>query len=87
MGGTKSQNALQWKVLGVHWDILWCYLNHIFEAVRYQSASMGGRVGFFMFVVAFGSGQREDKHGIYCVGHTLPTLLKSHVSYSIWTPF
>ena len=48
---------------------------------------MGCRVGFLMFFVAFRSGQREDKHGIYCVGHTLPTLIKSHVSYSFWTHF
>ena len=21
----------QWRVLGVHWDLLWCHLTHIFE--------------------------------------------------------
>ena len=51
---------------------------------------MGCRVGFLMFLVAFNlfrSGQREDKHGIYCVGHTLPTLIKSNVLHLFWTHF
>ena len=47
MGGTNLENGLTVEGFAVHWDILWCHLNHIFEAVRYQSASMGGRVGFF----------------------------------------
>ena len=48
---------------------------------------MGCRVGFLMFLVASRNGQREEKHGIYCVGHTLPTLVKSRVLYSLWTHF
>ena len=35
-----------------------------------------------LFLVAFRSGRREEKHGIYCVGHTLPTLIKSNVLHS-----
>ena len=42
---------------------------------------------FSLFSVAFRKGQREEKHGIYCVGHTLPTLIKSHVLHGFGTPF
>ena len=49
---------------------------------------------FSLFLVAFRKGQREEKHGIYCVGHTLPTLVKGHVLYLfgliselIWEPW
>ena len=45
---------------------------------------MGCRVVVSMFLVAFRNDQREDKHGIYYVGHTFPTLVKGHVFYSIW---
>jgi len=48
---------------------------------------MGCRMVFCSFLVAFRIGWREEKHGIYCVGHTLPTLVKNYVSYSFWTPF
>ena len=33
-------------------------------------------VFFSLFLVAFRKGQREEKHGISRVGHTLPTLIK-----------
>ena len=38
-------------------------------------------------VAVYRSGQREEKHGIYCVGHTLPTLVKSHVLCSFGIRF
>ena len=40
-----------------------------------------------LVLVAFRKGQCEEKHGIYSVGHTLPTLVKGHVLYSFWLHF
>ena len=48
---------------------------------------MGCRVFFCLFLVVFRTGRREEKHGIYCVGHTLPALIKSHVLYLFWLHF
>ena len=40
-----------------------------------------------MFLVAFRSGQREEKHGIYYIKHTLPTLEESRVLCSFLVNF
>ena len=42
---------------------------------------------FCLFSVAFRTGRREEKHGIYCVGDTLPTLVKGCVLYVFWLYF
>ena len=51
------------------------------EDFLYQRNTMGCRVVFLLFPVAFRTGRREEKHGIYCVGQTLLTLVKRHVLY------
>ena len=48
---------------------------------------MGCRVVFSLFLVAFKTGRREEKHGIYCVGHTLPILVKGQVLYLLLPHF
>ena len=48
---------------------------------------MGCTVVFLLFLVAFKTGRREEKHGIYCVGQTWLTLAKGHVVYSFWCYF
>ena len=58
-----------------------------FEDLGHQTDSTGQRVEFLVVLVAFRSGRSEEKHGIYCAGHTLPSLVKSHVLYPFWTHF
>ena len=42
---------------------------------------------FWGFLVAFRKGQREEKHGIYDVKHTLFTSTKSYVLHGFLTSF
>ena len=72
---------------------LGCPLGHTLEPFESflklcdtKVTKMGCRVFFSLFLVTFGNGQREEKHGIYGVGHTFPTLIESNVLHSFW-PF
>ena len=80
MSGTKSQKwltierlrgPLKHTLVPLDW--------YFFEELWYQSDSLGCRVGFSMFLVAFRSGQRQEKHGIYYIKHRLPTFAESRV--------